>query len=169
MTELTPELRDKFRRVKMLAMDVDGVLTDGGVYVFEDGREFRRFDIKDGLGIKRLVDAGIVVAVISSSSCQAVVHRLKKLGVTEIHLGVEDKAACLKEICARYQIELADVAYIGDDLADLAVIKEVGLACGPADAAEEMRGFLNIITIAYGGRGAVRRVCDLIWGTQGES
>lgn len=161
MNILRTELKEKIKGVRLLAMDVDGVLTDGGVYILEDGREFRRFDIKDGLGIKQVMQKGFRVAVISSSDCPAVEHRMRKLGVQEVYLGVEDKLRKLHDICTKLSIDLGEVCYIGDDLADLAVMNAVGLPCAPVDAAQLIKGISLYIANAQGGKGAVREICDL--------
>ena len=147
-------------KIRLLAMDIDGVLTDGGVYMFEDGTEFRRFNIKDGLGLKRVMKAGIQVLWLSAGECEAARHRGKNLGITEIYLGVADKAKLLVQRCQALGIKPNQVAYIGDDLTDLAVMGLVGAACAPADAAPEVRGAAMIVTEAPGGGGAVREICD---------
>lgn len=162
VNEITPELIERFKKVKLLALDVDGVLTDGGVYIAGDGTEFRCFDIKDGLGLKRVMEAGIEVAIISSGTCKSVLHRARQLGIKEVHIGVEDKLDVLKSICSAKQISLEDVCYIGDDLPDLPVMMAVGLACAPADAVEEVKEISDVITTESGGKGVVRRVCNLI-------
>lgn len=162
MTELTPELREKFKKVKLLALDVDGVLTDGGVYVFEDGRELRRFDIKDGAGIKRLLKK-ITVAIISSSNNQAVKYRLSQLGVQYIFLGVENKFSILEKLCIKLEISLDHVCYIGDDDADKGILKVVGLPVSPFDGVNGIKNLAIYITKAKGGHGCVREVCDKIY------
>lgn len=146
--------------IKLLALDADGVLTDGGVYVFEDGRQFRRFDIKDGLGLKRVMEAGIHVAIISGSAVQAVAQRAQQLGIKEIHLGVEDKLAKLQTICHRYDVCMTEVAYMGDDLTDIEVLNAVGFSCAPADAARQVQQVSKYVTNAKGGHSAVRELCD---------
>lgn len=150
------------RNVRLLALDVDGVLTDGGVYIGDDGHEFRRFDIKDGLGLKQVMEHGINVALISSASCNAVRHRAKMLGIREVHLNVVNKMTVLSELCIRLKVKLNEVCYIGDDLVDLEIIRSVDLACAPADAVTIIRQAVTYITQASGGRGAVREVCDLL-------
>jgi len=160
--EISPELEEKLKKVKLLALDVDGVLTDGGVYIADNGKEFRRFDIKDGLGLKRVIAAGIEIAIISSGTCESVLHRAIQLEITEVHIGVADKLDVLKGICFAKQISLNEVCYIGDDLPDLPVMKAVGIACSPADAVEEVQKISDVIATAPGGKGAVRRVCNLI-------
>jgi 3-deoxy-D-manno-octulosonate 8-phosphate phosphatase (KDO 8-P phosphatase) len=156
------DLQERIAKIRLLVMDSDGVLTDGGVYMDEEGREFRRFDIKDGLGLKRVMEAGIAVAIISASSIESVRHRAEKLGISEVHIGIQDKLFVLQEICQRLGITLDQVAYIGDDLADLAILREVSLACAPADAVEEVKAVAKLVTSRPGGHGAVREVCDVI-------
>lgn len=150
------------RRARLLALDSDGVLTDGGVYLFEDGRQFRRFNIKDGLGLKRVMRAGLHVAIISASQVEAVRHRAVQLGIDELHLGVADKLAVLRQLCATHDLTLAEVAFMGDDLTDLPVLQQVGLPCAPADAVEAVRAAAALVTSSQGGHGAVREVCDLL-------
>lgn len=148
--------------IRLFALDADGVLTDGGVYVFEDGREFRRFDIKDGLGLKRAMTAGIAVAIISAGGSEAVRQRARTLGNIEVHLTSEDKLATLDSVCGRMGITRDQAAYMGDDLTDLPVLEAVGLPCAPANAAPAVKVVARLITTAGGGYGAVREVCDLL-------
>jgi 3-deoxy-D-manno-octulosonate 8-phosphate phosphatase (KDO 8-P phosphatase) len=162
MQTIDPQLQERFNAVQLLASDVDGVLTDGGVCIFEDGSEFRRFDIKDGLGLKQVMRSGREVALISSSASTPVLQRATRLGITEVFLSTEDKLAKLREICERLDIELGQVCYIGDDLPDLGILREVGVACAPADAHAAVLAEVHYVTQARGGYGAVREVCDLI-------
>ena len=151
-----------FSAVKLLALDVDGVLTDGGVYVLETGQEARRFHIHDGFGIKNLLTAGIPVVVISSGACEAARFRLQQLGIAQIHLAVSNKLDTLHSICSQLSIDLRSVCYVGDDLPDLPVMKAVGFPCAPADAIAEVQLAAAYITRRTGGGGCVREVCDLI-------
>lgn len=162
MSELPLEICEKFKRVRLLALDSDGVLTDGGVYIADDGFEFRRFDIKDGLGLKRVMQAGLQVAIISSASCAAVRVRAANLGIENVFLGVQDKLTCLQQLCARLELTLEQVGYIGDDLPDLAVAQAVGVSIAPANATLEYCQAVDYITRAVGGYGAVREVCEKI-------
>ena len=125
---ISPDIQEKLRRIRLLALDLDGVLTDGGVFVSEEGKEFRRYDIKDGLGLVNVMKAGIDVVIISSSSNQAINHRANSLGITKIFTQVKLKLETLKEVCKQAQIPFDDICYMGDDLADLEVMKKVGLA-----------------------------------------
>lgn len=155
-----PTIQQKAQNIRLLALDVDGVLTDGGVYVFEDGTEFRRFNIKDGLGLRRVLETGIQVAIISASVNQAIVNRAEKLGISEVFLGSRNKVETLQHLCQRLNLSLEQVAYIGDDLTDLPVLKQVGLPCAPNDAVDEVKNSALLITTRDGGQGAVREVCD---------
>jgi 3-deoxy-D-manno-octulosonate 8-phosphate phosphatase (KDO 8-P phosphatase) len=162
MTDISPELQAKFRNINILALDVDGVLTDGGVYIGEDGKEFRKFNIKDGAGIKQVIDKGIIVVIISSSPCKSIMYRATQLGIEEVHIGVADKLKELTTICLMKNVELSEVCYIGDDLADLPAMQAVGLACAPKDSVEEVIEIAVYITQTLGGKGCVREICDIL-------
>lgn len=162
MANFSVELRERASKIRLLALDCDGVLTDGGVYIFEDGQEFRRFNIKDGLGLKQIMTKGIYVVIISGSTSLSVRHRAQSLGISEIYLGINNKLLILEEICQRLKVNFSDVAYIGDDLLDLPIIERVGLPCAPSDAHEKLKNNVLYITPATGGNGSVRNVCDLL-------
>lgn len=159
---MNDDLRSRIANIRLLAMDSDGVLTDGGVYIMEDGTEFRRFNIKDGLGLKRVMEAGIHVAIISGASNTSVVHRAHKLGIKDVYVGVEDKLELLMEICQRLDIFLEEVAYIGDDLPDLDVMQKVGISCAPSNAISQISELADYVTDPAGGHGAVREICNLL-------
>jgi len=149
--------------VKLLGLDIDGVLTDGGVTWHQDGSVSRRFDIKDGFGLVRFQESGGIVAVISSSTSQVGVERLTALGIQHVYTGVADKAIQLLEVMAHLGIDADRVAFVGDDVPDLACFELVGIPVAPADAASEVLARASYVTRAPGGRGAVREVCDAIW------
>lgn len=151
-----------FAPIRLLGLDVDGVLTDGGVYVFEDGQQFRRFNIKDGLGIKNVMAVGVDVIIISSSAVQAVRHRAESLGIQHVYLGIGDKLATLQHHCTTHQIQMSDVAFMGDDLADLPLMQQVGVPLAVADAVPAVVEAARYVTHLRGGYGAVREVCDLL-------
>ncbi len=157
-----PDSLSNFPRVKLLALDVDGVLTDGGLYYTETGEEIKKFNVKDGLGLKQLMASGIEVALISASGSQATLHRANKLGITHVFTGVEDKLETLTALCELLRLDLREVAYMGDDWVDVPVLGAVGLAITVADAIAEAKGCAMYITDKGGGQGAVREVCDLI-------
>lgn len=163
MDRMSPEqLKPYLSRVKLLALDVDGVMTDGGLYYTDTGEELKRFNVKDGMGIKLVMERGLVVAIITNSTSNSVIHRAKKLGITHLFMGVEDKLAVLQNLCSKLEISLEEVAYVGDDVNDLAVLKAVGCPLTVADAIAPNQDAAIYITERPGGRGAVREVCDLL-------
>lgn len=156
------ELRSRLLQVKLLALDVDGVLTDGGLYYTESGEEMKRFNIKDGQGIKLLMQAGIEVAIITAKSSLSTLHRAKDLGIIHTFVGVEDKLSILKEVCEKLGLSLSQVAYVGDDINDLAVMQAVGCPLTVADAISRNQDCALYITKLAGGQGAVREICDIL-------
>lgn len=156
--DTTPETRA--RGIRLLALDVDGVLSDGRVIYASDGSELKAFNIKDGLGIKLLQRAGITVAIITGRKSAVVGRRAAELGITDLIEGREDKLAALRELCARLDLSLAESAYMGDDLPDLAAIRAAGLGLTVADAVPEVRAVADWCSAAVGGAGAVREACE---------
>jgi 3-deoxy-D-manno-octulosonate 8-phosphate phosphatase (KDO 8-P phosphatase) len=150
-------------QVTLLGLDIDGVLTDGGVTWNQEGSVSRRFDIKDGFGLVRFQEFGGIVTVISSSTSQVGVERLTALGIHHIFTGVADKAAQLAEVMATLGADPQHAVFIGDDVPDLGCFELVGIPVAPADAAREILPRVRYVTAASGGRGAVREVCDAIW------
>jgi 3-deoxy-D-manno-octulosonate 8-phosphate phosphatase (KDO 8-P phosphatase) len=156
------ELHSRFSQVKLLALDVDGVLTDGGLYYTETGEELKKFNVKDGMGIKLLMRSGIEVAIISANSSSATIHRAKKLGIKNCFIGIENKLDVLNDLCDRLGISLKQVAYMGDDLTDIPILKSIGCPMTVADAIPENKAHAIYITKLLGGQGAVREVCNLL-------
>lgn len=149
-------------QVKLLALDVDGVLTDGGLYYSNSGEEMKKFNVKDGLGIKQVMRSGIQVAIISASSAPSILHRARVLGITHTYISVEDKLATLRQLCDRLSLSLTEVAYMGDDVIDLSVLRSVGCPITVADAMPENQAQAIYVTHRNGGQAAVREVCDLL-------
>lgn len=143
-------------------MDVDGVLTDGGMYYFENGDEAKKFNTRDGMGISMVRKAGIITAVITAESTEIVRRRCKKLNIDEVYQGVKDKLSVIKELCKKYGIDKGEVVYIGDDVNDLEVIKYVDFSFTVADGMEIVKNSAKYITRLKGGEGAVREVCEFI-------
>ncbi|MBW4441682.1 MAG: HAD-IIIA family hydrolase [Plectolyngbya sp. WJT66-NPBG17] len=156
------EFEARLAQVQLLALDVDGVLTDGGLYYTETGEELKKFNVKDGLGIQRSMSCGVQVAIFSAGSSSATLHRAKRLGIQHVYLRVLDKLAALKQLCETLQIPLDRVAYIGDDLVDIPAMQNVGVPITVADAMPENQAVAVYITHKAGGQGAVREICDLI-------
>lgn len=155
------------RAVRLLALDCDGVLTDGSLYYGNNGEELKAFSILDGLGIKLLMANGVDVAIITGRSSELVKRRARELGVTALLQGREDKLVALDELLAERGLGREAVAYCGDDLPDLPAILSVGLGIAPANAHVAVRERADFVTTARGGAGAVREVCDLILQAQG--
>src|SRR3989454_9364624 len=152
----------RLRRVQMLAMDVDGVLTDAGMYYTESGDELKKFNTRDGVGIKMLQAAGLVTAFITREKTAIVERRGQKLAVPEVHQGVDDKLAVLTTLAKKYGLTLDKVAYIGDDVNDLEALRAVGFSAAPADAMPSVLKAVHYICAKKGGEGAVRELADLI-------
>ena len=159
---MTPDVRERARRVRMVAMDVDGVLTDGGMYYGETGEELKKFNTRDGMGIALARAAGLTAAILTRESTQIVIRRAAKMKVEEVHVGLLDKLTCMREILARHGLTLEQVAYIGDDVNDYELLCHVGLAVAVRDATRLPKSVAHYVTVAKGGEGAVRELCELI-------
>ncbi|MDR4474320.1 MAG: HAD family hydrolase [Nitrospira sp.] len=146
----------------MFATDVDGVLTDAGMYYSESGDEWKKFNTRDGMGIKLLQKAGILTAIITQESTKIVMRRAQKLAIPEVHQGVYDKLALLKELIVRQGLTMEQVAYIGDDVNDLQALRAVGFSASPADGMMSVLKTVRYVCKHKGGEGAVREVADLI-------
>jgi 3-deoxy-D-manno-octulosonate 8-phosphate phosphatase (KDO 8-P phosphatase) len=149
-------------RIRLLVLDVDGVLTDGGLFYGASGEETKRFHVHDGLALVAARKAGLQVAVLSSRASAAVTRRLTELGVTEVHQGIGDKGAALAALCERLGIPVSAVAMMGDDLPDLAAMSRVGLALAPANAVAEVKRAAGWVARRRGGEGAVREAVEML-------
>ena len=156
----------RFGNIKILLLDVDGVLTTGDVIYTDSGEQVKHFNVKDGLGIRMLMKAGIQVGIITGRKAGALHHRCRNLGLTMVYDGVRDKVKVLETIVAETGIDAADIAYIGDDLPDLAIMRKVGTAIAVADAHDMIHDTAHIATRAKGGNGAVREICESILKSQ---
>jgi 3-deoxy-D-manno-octulosonate 8-phosphate phosphatase (KDO 8-P phosphatase) len=154
--------RPRWAAVRALVTDVDGVLTDGGLYYAENGDELKRFDVRDGQGLVLLREAGLLTAIVTRKQTAIVTRRAHDLGIAEVHQNVADKAAVLAELLARHRLAAAAVCYVGDDVGDLAAMRAVGLPVAVADAVPPVRRAATYITRARAGHGAIREICDLI-------
>lgn len=148
--------------IRLAAFDIDGVFTDGRFYLSNDGVESKAFSTQDGYGVRRLLDAGVSVAVISGRKSQAVEQRMQELGVTFVVQGCDDKIAALDRITAELQITDAECVYVGDDLPDLPLLEKVGFSVAVQNAVATLHERCDYVTKAPGGLGAVREVCDLL-------
>ncbi|WP_447973259.1 KdsC family phosphatase [Nitrospira sp. Kam-Ns4a] len=154
------------RRVRLFATDVDGVLTDAGMYYAESGDEWKKFNTRDGMGIKLLQQAGLVTALVTMEETKLVARRAEKLAIPEVHQGIRDKLGALRAMAARHGLTLDEVAYMGDDINDLEALRAVGFAAAPADAVPAVRKAVHYLCRRRGGEGAVREVADLILAAQ---
>ncbi|NOV32347.1 3-deoxy-manno-octulosonate-8-phosphatase KdsC [Methylomonas sp. ZR1] len=167
MFDLTPQLLSAVKRLKLLILDVDGVLTDGRLFFDDNGKEYKCFHARDGHGIKLLRQTGVEVAVISGRKSNSVALRMQSLGVELVYQGHENKRAAFAEILQRLVLTPEQVAYIGDDILDLPVMRQVGFAVAVQDANFVLKNYAHWQTQTAGGLGAVREVCDLIMQVQG--
>lgn len=150
------------REIRLFATDVDGVLTDAGMYYAESGDEWKKFNTRDGMGIKLLQKAGIITAIVTQERTKLVARRGEKLAIPEVHQGVMDKLSLVREMAARYGISLDQVAYIGDDVNDLETLKAVGFSATPADGMPPVAAVVDYVCSKKGGEGAVREIIDMI-------
>jgi 3-deoxy-D-manno-octulosonate 8-phosphate phosphatase (KDO 8-P phosphatase) len=157
-----PELLLKAQGVRVAFFDVDGVLTDGGLYLSEQGESLKRFHILDGLGIKLLQRAGITPAVITGRDSTPLRTRLAALGVSHVHYGTEDKAPAAEKTLAALGLDWSQAAAMGDDWPDLPVLRRCAFAAAPANAHAEVKAVAHHVTAAAGGHGAAREFCDLL-------
>lgn len=163
---ITNDILARAEKIKLLIVDVDGVLTNGEL-LFLDGGEYKSFNSRDGLGIALLVREDIDLAIISGNRSEAVTQRFKKFGITHVYQGVEDKAVAYQNIKAALSITDEEVAYMGDDLIDLPVMSQVGLPTAVADADEFVKQHARWVSQFGGGKGAVRELCELILTAKG--
>lgn len=161
------ENTDKLKRIKLLALDVDGVLTDGGIIYSNSDQETKVFNVKDGLGIRLLLASGIKVCVITGRRSKALYHRCSDLGITDIYDDVSDKAEVINLILEQTGFSAEEIAFVGDDLPDLSIMKRAGLSIAVADAHRAVVESADMVTLVKGGMGAVREVCETILKAQG--
>jgi len=159
---------EKAKAIRLLILDVDGVLTSGILYYGNDHMEMKGFHIHDGLGIKLLQKTGVTVAVISGKRSHLVEGRLKELNIDHAYLGHEDKVPAYDDLKQKLELNDNDIAYMGDDLLDLPLLRRAGLAITVPNAPAIMKQYVDFTTIKMGGEGAVREVCELIMNAQGQ-
>lgn len=162
-----PHLLDKLRAVRLLLLDVDGVLTDGQITYTQQGHETKSFSVRDGLGIRLAMDAGIMVGIVTARTSEALRHRCRNLGIELVFEGAMDKRAVLEPVMARTGVPARGIAFVGDDLLDLPLMRCVGLAVAVADAHELLLARADMVTRKPGGQGAVREVCEALLKARG--
>ncbi len=161
-------LTEKIRTISLLVLDVDGVMTDGKIIIDDVGRETKNFDVKDGHGIKILMRYGIDIVLLTGRRSVVVEHRAKDLGIREVHQGILNKVEIFEEILQKKSLRYENIAFIGDDIVDIPLLKRVGFSVAVADASEDVKKYVDYITKKTGGNGAVREVCELILQAQGK-
>lgn len=154
--------RNVLRQIQLFATDVDGVLTDAGMYYSESGDEWKKFNTRDGMGIKLLQKAGLITAIVTQERTRLVARRAEKLAIPELHQGVMDKLSVIREMAVRHGISVQQIAYIGDDVNDIEALKVVGVSAAPADGLPQVLDVVGYVCRKKGGEGAVRELAELI-------
>ena len=154
------------RNIRLLAFDVDGVMTDGSITYDENGVEYKTFNAKDGYGLAKMAKHGFVTAIITGRRNGTVNCRANDLRVTELYQGVKNKLPILEAIMEKYELDFSQVSYMGDDEPDIQILEKVGIAACPSDAVKKVKQVCNFISEKPGGSGAVRELCDLIFEAQ---
>jgi N-acylneuraminate cytidylyltransferase len=149
-------------KIRLFVTDVDGTMTDGGMYYASDGSELKRFNTRDGMGLRLLAEHGIQTAIITGENSPIVLNRAKKLHIERVYMGIENKAEILRQIWKETGIAPEETSYIGDDINDLSAIRIAGWTACPADALDAVKREVNVILTKNGGHGAVREWCDKI-------
>jgi 3-deoxy-D-manno-octulosonate 8-phosphate phosphatase (KDO 8-P phosphatase) len=162
------DILTKAARIRLVIFDVDGVLTDGSLFLGDDGQEYKAFNSRDGHGMKMLQSNGVTIAIITGRSSQVVNHRMASLGIEHVYQGARDKAPVYAELRDKLGLDDSQVAYVGDDVVDLPVMRKVGLAIAVQDAHELVKKHAHWQTPNRGGRGAARDVCEMLMEAQGK-
>ena len=162
MTANPRDLAAIAQNIRMLILDVDGVMTDGGIILDNSGNEVKRFHVRDGHGIKMLGRAGVIVAIVTGRTSKVVERRAAELGIVDVYQSSFSKLAAYRRLLEKYGVVDREVAYVGDDIVDIPVLKRVGLPVAVADATDEAKACARFVTANRGGQGAVREVTDLI-------
>ncbi|MBU4128867.1 HAD-IIIA family hydrolase [bacterium] len=156
------KIMKKAKKIKMIIMDVDGVLTDGRIILGNKGEELKNFYVQDGQGIALALQKGLIIALVSGRRSKVVERRAEELKIKEVYQNISKKIEVYSRLLKKYNLKDEEVAYIGDDLGDILPLKKVGLSLAPANGVEEVRGIVHYVTRASGGRGAVREAIDII-------
>ena len=166
---MNKKITGKAVKIKLIAMDIDGVLTPGDIVIMESGEEIKTWNAKDRLGIFAARNAGgIRFAWISGRKCRQVMDRAKELGIEAVYLGSLDKKTAFSDILKKFKLKSEEVAYIGDDLVDIPLLRKTGLSASPADAVNDVKNMVDYICLAKGGQGVLREVIELVLKSQGK-
>lgn len=156
------KVQQKAKSLRLMAFDVDGVMTDGGIILGPAGTEYKRFHVRDGHGLVSLAGAGVNLAIITGRRSDVVSQRMRELNISHVFQGVKDKLTCLKDLAQSLELDFEQVGYMGDDLPDLDAVRHAGLGVAVADACAELKRAADAITSNNGGDGAVRELCEFI-------
>ncbi len=156
------EISRRAANIKLAVFDVDGVLTDGTLFIGDDGQEYKAFSVKDGHGLRMLQHYGVVIAIITGRGSKVVARRMAELGIEHVLQGHREKLPAFEQLLARLDITVSETAYVGDDVVDIPVLRRAGLAIAVQDAHPLVKRYAHWTTASPGGRGAVREVCELI-------
>lgn len=167
IAHLDPDVRRRMAGVRLLCLDVDGVLTDGALYFTETGREIKTFSSQDGHALKMLAGTGVATAIITGRSTRLVARRARELGIDHLYQGARDKRVAFDALLERTGVDAAATAHVGDDIPDLAILRRAGLAVAPANLNPSIRPYVHHVTRAAGGAGAIRELCEQIMRAQG--
>ena len=162
MQNIKEDITALAKKIKLVAFDVDGVLTDGALTFSDDGKEIKTYDAKDGLGVVMLSRAGLITSIITARESNCVKLRAEMIDIKELYMGQKNKLKALDELVQKYNLQYEEIAYMGDDLPDLCVLKKTGLSCCPNDAVDAVKKECVFVSTKNGGRGAVRELCDFI-------
>ena len=155
-------IREKLTQVKMLLLDVDGVMTDGRIIMDSEGRELKNFDVRDGHGLVMLQRYGLKVGILTGRTSAVVDHRARDLKITEVYQGALNKKEVFEKILINNRLSAREVAFVGDDIVDIPVLKQVGFSAAVADALDIVKQAVDYVTVRQGGHGAVREICEMI-------
>jgi 3-deoxy-D-manno-octulosonate 8-phosphate phosphatase (KDO 8-P phosphatase) len=161
------DILEKAKNIKVVIFDVDGVLTDGSLFIGDDGQEYKAFNSRDGHGMKMLQKTGVEIAIITGRTSEVVKHRIKDLGIKIVYQGQHDKTLAFNDLLQTRQLKPAECAYVGDDVVDLPVMSQVGLAIAVQDAHPMVKKHAHWLTPSAGGKGAGRDVCEMIMEARG--
>lgn len=164
---MTQDTIERARAIKLIAFDVDGIMTDGTLYLGDDGKEMKGFNSLDGHGLKMLKSTGVELAIITGRTSQLVIHRARNLGITHLHQGAHDKLVVYQQLLQDLNLSPEQTAYMGDDVVDLPVMRRSGFAITVPAAPDLVKAHSHYITRREGGRGAVRETCEFIMRAQG--
>lgn len=164
---MTQDAIERARAVKLIVFDVDGIMTDGTLYLADDGQEYKGFNSLDGHGLKMLKSTGVELGIITGRNSQLVIHRAKNLGISHLHQGAHDKLVVYRQLLGDLGLTPEQTAYMGDDVVDLPVMRRAGLAIAVPAAPDLVKAHSHYVTKREGGRGAVREACEFIMRAQG--